>query len=79
METPYGEIPDPVAGYSACRHANWSFIVPDVQAPRFPGGETSILVRAIDPTQNSNGITSITSPTVMDSVTLVRRSGHGFV
>jgi hypothetical protein len=68
------DIPDPVANYSGYRHANWSFIVLDVQAPRFPGGETSILVRAIDPTQNSNGITSITSPTVMDSVTLVRRS-----
>jgi hypothetical protein len=69
------DITDPVTDYSAYRHANWSFIVLDVEAPRFPGGETSVLVRAIDPTQNSNGITSIASPTVMDSVTLVRRSG----
>ncbi len=69
------DIPDPVLDYSAYRRANWSFIVLDVQAPRFPGGDTSVLVRAIDPTQNSNGITSISSPTVMDSVTLVRRSG----
>jgi hypothetical protein len=64
-----------VTDHSAYRHANWSFIVLDVQAPRFPGGETSVLVRAIDPTQNSSGITSIASPAVMDSVTLVRRSG----
>jgi Purple acid Phosphatase, N-terminal domain/Calcineurin-like phosphoesterase len=69
------DIPDTVLDYSAYRHANWSFIVLDVQAPRFPGGETSVLVRAIDPTQNSSGVTSIASPTVMDSVTLVRRSG----
>ena len=69
------DITDPVTDYSAYRHANWSFIVLDVTAPRFPGGETSVLVRAIDPTQNSSGITSITSPAVMDSVTLLRRSG----
>jgi hypothetical protein len=68
------DIPDTVTDYSAFRHANWSFIVLDVTAPRFPGGETSILVRAIDPTQNSGGITSTASPTVMDSVTLARRS-----
>jgi hypothetical protein len=69
------DITDPVTGYSGYRHANWSFIVLDVKAPQFPGGETSVVVRGIDPTQNSSGITSITSPAVMDSVTLVRRSG----
>jgi hypothetical protein len=69
------DIPDTVLDYSGYRHANWSFIVLDVQAPRFLGGETSVLVRAIDPTQNSGGVTSIASPAVMDSVTLVRRSG----
>ncbi len=67
------DITDPVSNYSAYRHANWSFIVLDVQAPKFIGGETSILVRAIDPTQTSSGITS-TAPVVMDSVTLVRTS-----
>ena len=69
------DITDPVVNYSAYRHANWSFIVLDVKAPRFPGDRTSILVRAIDPTQTSSGITSITSPVVMDSVRLVRTSG----
>jgi hypothetical protein len=64
-------------GCPSCRGCRGRFIVLDVEAPGFPGGETSILVRAIDPTQNSSGITSITSPTVMDSVTLVRRS-QGF-
>jgi 3',5'-cyclic AMP phosphodiesterase CpdA len=72
------DIPDTLQDYSAYRHANWSFIALDVTAPRFPGGETSILVRAIDPTQNSGGITSTGSPVVMDSVKLVRRSRHEF-
>jgi hypothetical protein len=69
------DITDPVAGYSAYRKANWSFITLDVKAPLFPGGETSVLIRAIDPTQSGNRITSIASPAVMESVTLVRRSG----
>jgi hypothetical protein len=73
------DIPDTITDYSAYRHANWSFIALDVTAPRFPGGETSILVRAIDPTQTSGGITSISNPVVMDSVTLVRRSRPDFL
>ncbi|MGD0557831.1 MAG: metallophosphoesterase family protein [Streptosporangiaceae bacterium] len=68
------DITDAVTGYSAYRHANWSFIALDVKAPRFAGDETSILVRAIDPTQTSSGITTISNAAVMDSVTLVRRS-----
>jgi hypothetical protein len=68
------DIPDTVQDYSAYRHANWSFIALDVTAPRFPGDETKILVRAFDPTQNGNGITSTSGPVVMDSVTLARRS-----
>jgi hypothetical protein len=68
------DIPDPVLNYSAYRHANWSFIVLDVQAPKFLGGETRMLVRAIDPTQNSGGITN-NAPVVVDSVTIVRTSG----
>jgi hypothetical protein len=66
------DITDPVTGYSAFRHANWSFIVLDVEAPRH--GETRMRVRGIDPTQNTNGITSVANPAVMDSVTLVRRT-----
>jgi hypothetical protein len=68
------DITDTVTDYSAYRHANWSFIALDVKAPSFPGGETSILVRAIDPIQTASGITSTTGPVVMDSVTLVRRA-----
>jgi hypothetical protein len=68
------DITDPITGYSAYRHANWSFIVLDVKAPRFAGDKTSLLVRAIDPSQTSAGITSISSPAVMDSVTITRRS-----
>jgi hypothetical protein len=67
------DITDPVQNYSAYRRANWSFIALDVKAPRFHGDETSILVRAVDPTQNSSGITAIAGPAIMDSVKLVRR------
>jgi Purple acid Phosphatase, N-terminal domain/Calcineurin-like phosphoesterase len=74
------DITDPVADYSAYRHANWSFISLDVKAPRFYGDETSILVRAIDPIQTASGITSVSGPVVMDSVKLIRRArfDHGF-
>ncbi|HXW44986.1 MAG TPA: metallophosphoesterase family protein [Streptosporangiaceae bacterium] len=68
------DITDTVTDYSAYRHANWSFIALDVTAPRFPGGETSILVRAIDPIQTASGISTTSGPVVMDSVKLVRRS-----
>jgi hypothetical protein len=61
-----------VTNYSAWRRANWSFIVLDVKAPRFPGDETRLRVRAIDPTQNGNGIIAAASPTVMAEVTLIR-------
>jgi hypothetical protein len=69
------DIPDTVTDYSAYRRANWSFIALDVKAPRHRDDETSIVVRAIDPTQTSSGITSTASPVVMDKVTLVRRAG----
>jgi len=68
------DITDTVTDYSAYRHANWSFIALDVTTPRFPGGETSILVRAIDPIQTASGISTTSGPVVMDSVKLVRRS-----
>jgi hypothetical protein len=68
------DITDPVTNYSAWRRANWSFIVLDVKAPRFLGDETRLRVRAIDPTQNSNGITTPASPAVVDEVTLIRDS-----
>jgi hypothetical protein len=67
------DIVDPVTNYSAWRRANWSFIVLDVKAPRFHGDETSLRVRAIDPTQNTSGITAVNLP-VVDEVTLVRTS-----
>jgi hypothetical protein len=66
------DITDPVQNYSANRKANWSFISIDVQAPRFHGGETTMLVRAIDPSQNASGIDTTSNPAVIDSVKLVR-------
>jgi hypothetical protein len=67
------DIVDPVTNYSAWRRANWSFIVLDVKAPRYHGDNTYLRVRAIDPTQNSSGITTVNLP-VVDDITLVRSS-----
>jgi hypothetical protein len=67
------DVVDPVKNYSAWRRANWSFIVLDVKAPRYYGDKTHLRVRAIDPTQNSGGITTVNLP-VVDDVTLIRTS-----
>ena len=75
--------PDTATGWSAYRRAQYCHLVIDVTAPKFFGGRTSMLVRAIDPTQSGSTITSITNEAVMDNVTLVRKSvtgpgeGHG--
>jgi hypothetical protein len=61
-----------VTGWSQYCH-----LVVDVKAPRFWGGPTSMLVRAIDPTQSGSTITSISDEAVMDHVTLVRNSVTG--
>jgi hypothetical protein len=70
---------DSVTGYSAYRTAIWGFIVVDVVAPTSPGGETTMHVRAIDPSQpqvpaTDTGIDPTQSPAVIDSVTLLRHS-----
>ena len=69
--------PDPVTGWSAYRRAQYCHLVVDVKAPKFWGGPTSMLVRAIDPTQSGSTITSISDEAVMDHVTLVRNSVTG--
>jgi hypothetical protein len=69
--------PDPVTGWSAYRRAQYCHLVIDVTAPKFHGGQTSMHIRAIDPTQTGATITSITDEAVMDNVTLVRKSVTG--
>jgi hypothetical protein len=68
------DVKDPAKNYSAFRHAAWSCLVVDVTAPASAGGQTSLYVQAMTPAQTSSAVTSITSPTLMDSVTLVRTS-----
>ena len=68
---------DTVTGWSAYRRAQYCHLVIDVTAPRFHGGQTSMLIRAIDPTQSGSTITSIADEAVMDNVTLVRQSVTG--
>ena len=75
--------PDTVTGWSAYRRAQYCHLVIDVTAPKFWGGQTSMHIRAIDPTQAGSTITSTTDEAVMDNVTLIRKSvtgptpGHG--
>jgi len=68
------DVADSATGYSAFRHACWHCLVVDVEAPAGPGGETRMHVRALAPAQTLTRVTSITSPRVIDSVTLLRRS-----
>jgi hypothetical protein len=68
------DVTDGSTGFSAFRRAHWHCLVVDVAAPRMAGGETRMHIRALDPAQTPNGITDITHPAVMDSVTLVRGS-----
>lgn len=68
------DITDTSTGFSAFRRARWHCLVVDVTAPRAPGGETSMRIRALDPTQTATEITDISQPTIMDSVTLTRTS-----
>jgi hypothetical protein len=68
------DVADTSAGYSAFRHAIWSFVIIDVLAPTAIGGQTSLLVQAIDPSQNADRVWSICNRPVMDSVTIGRTS-----
>ena len=65
---------DPANNYSAVRYAVWSCLVVDVTAPASTGDQTSMRVQAMMPAQTFSAVTSITNPTLMDSVTLVRTS-----
>jgi hypothetical protein len=67
------DLADTAQGFSAFRRAVYSCLVIDVTAPSGAGGQTSMLVRALMPAQTST-VTSIASPAVMDSVSLVRTS-----
>jgi hypothetical protein len=67
-------LKDTAAGYSAYRRAAYSCLCADITAPVTPGGQTTMLIRAMMPAQTASAVTSITNPAVMDSVTLVRTS-----
>jgi hypothetical protein len=68
------DVTDPAENYSAYRHAVWSCLVVDVTAPTGAGGQTSMYVQAMMPAQTSSAVTSISNPTLIDSVTLIRTS-----
>ena len=68
------DLTDTAAGYSAFRRARWHCLIVDVTAPAGLGSETQMHIRAVAPAQTLTGVTSITQPRTMDSVTLARRS-----
>jgi 3',5'-cyclic AMP phosphodiesterase CpdA len=68
------DITDAVTGYSANRRGVWSCLVIDVTAPTATDDQTKMVVRTLMPTQTTSAVTSISNPTVIDSVTLVRTS-----
>jgi Purple acid Phosphatase, N-terminal domain/Calcineurin-like phosphoesterase len=65
---------DTALGFSACRRALWSCLSVTV-TPAAPGGQTTLLVQALAPAQTSAGVTSITAPAAIDSVTISRIAG----
>jgi hypothetical protein len=67
-------VKDTAANFSAVRRAVYCAVVADVTAPTVPGGRTTLAIRTLMPTQSGSSITSIASPAVIDSVTLVRTS-----
>jgi purple acid phosphatase-like protein len=67
-------VTDTAKHFSAYRRAAYCCLVVDVTAPSGPHNRTTLHVRALEPAQTPNAVTSIVSPKVMDSVTLVRTS-----
>jgi hypothetical protein len=60
--------------FSAYRQAVWSCLSVTV-TPATEGGTTTMLIKALDPTQTGSGITSTSNPAVIDSITLSRTAG----
>jgi hypothetical protein len=67
-------VTDTAKHFSAYRRAAYCCLVVDVTAPSGAHNRTTLHVRALAPAQTPNAVTSIASPKVMDSVTLVRTS-----
>jgi hypothetical protein len=68
------QLIDTAKHYSAYRRAAYCSLVVDVTAPSGRHNRTTLQVRALAPAQTADAVTSIASPSVMDSVTLVRTS-----
>jgi hypothetical protein len=68
------DVADSITGYSAFRKAVWSCMQVTV-TPANQGGTTTMLIEALDPTQTTLGISSTSSPVVMDNITLSRTAG----
>jgi 3',5'-cyclic AMP phosphodiesterase CpdA len=65
-------VTDSVTNFSAVRRAVYSCLVIDVTPRSASTGKTTMTVKTLMPAQTATAVTSIASPTVIDSVTLVR-------
>ncbi|MBV9486003.1 MAG: metallophosphoesterase family protein [Frankiaceae bacterium] len=64
-------VPDSARGFSAYRRGVLHCVCVDVTPPN-AAGQTTMAIRALMPAQSGSTVTSISAPTVMDRVTLVR-------
>lgn len=67
------DLTDTATSFSACRRAVWSVLAVDVTPRAHPGGQAEMRVRALMPQQTAAAVTSIASPQVIDSVTIIRK------
>lgn len=68
------DVPDPAKHFSAYRQAAYACLQVTVKAPTKHDPHTRMHLHALRPEQSAGQVTSISSPDVMDSVTLVRHS-----
>ena len=68
------QVTDKTKGFSAFRQAAYSCLVVDVTAPSGAQHKTTMHIRALKPPQTAGAVTGIASPTVMDSVSIVRHA-----
>ena len=66
------DYPDTVRDFSAFRRAVYCCLVVDVSPRNAADKQARMRIRAVMPTQTPDSVTSIETPTVLDSVTLVR-------
>jgi hypothetical protein len=68
------DVTDTAKGYSAVRRSVYCCVLVDVTAPTAAGGQTSMSIRALMPSQTRTAVRSIARAATIDSVTLTKAS-----